>query len=66
MFSLIIVECSVVSKLDIDLSHVRKQTGSSSSDDKTKVQEWRSALAKVVDFSGWNSKDRWWRNLQGY
>ncbi|XP_034225488.1 disease resistance protein RUN1-like [Prunus dulcis] len=52
----------------VDPSHVRKQTGCFekaftqleerfSSDDKTKVQEWRDALAKVADFSGWKAKD---------
>ncbi|CAL8168026.1 unnamed protein product [Prunus armeniaca] len=52
----------------VDPSHVRKQMGCFekaftqleerfSSDDKTKVQEWRDALAKVADFSGWKAKD---------
>ncbi|ONH94890.1 hypothetical protein PRUPE_7G037600 [Prunus persica] len=57
----------------VDPSHVRKQTGCFekaftqleerfSSDDKTKVQEWRDALAKVADFSGWKAKD-WYETL---
>ncbi|XP_021803856.1 toll/interleukin-1 receptor-like protein, partial [Prunus avium] len=52
----------------VDPSHVRKQTGCFekaftqleerfSYDEKTKVQEWRDALAKVADFSGWKAKD---------
>ncbi|KAH0972925.1 hypothetical protein GBA52_025081 [Prunus armeniaca] len=57
----------------VDPSHVRKQTGCFekaftqleerfSSDDKTRVQEWRDALAKVADFSGWKAKD-WYETL---
>ncbi|CAL2271507.1 unnamed protein product [Prunus armeniaca] len=42
---------------DVDPSHVRKQTRSSNSDDKTNVQEWRFALAKMADFSRWNAKN---------